>query len=49
MEIGTIDRTSLSYILQLLNTGLVCNAARFNNKANPFVRLIMKTLLHILW
>jgi len=42
MAIGAIIRTSLSYALQLLSTGYICNAERFDNKASLFVGSIME-------
>jgi len=45
MAIGAIILTSLSYALQMLVAGYICNAQRFNNKAGPFVGLIMETIL----
>jgi len=49
MAIGAIMGTSLSYALQLSSTGHTCNAERFDNKAGPFVGLIMETTLRMQW
>jgi len=42
MAIGAIIGTSLSYALQLLSAGYICNTERFDNKAEPFVGSIMR-------
>jgi len=49
MAIGAIIRTSLSYALQLSSAGYTCNTDRFDNKAGPFVGLIMETILCVQW
>jgi len=49
MAIGAIIVTSLSYALQLSSAGYICNAERFDNKADPFVGSIMETILHMQW
>jgi len=49
MAIGAIILTSLSYASQTSVAGYVCNAERFDNKAGPFVGLIMETILHMQW
>jgi len=45
MAIGVIIGTSLSYALQLLSAGHICNAERFDNKAGPFVGSIMEPIM----
>jgi len=47
MAIGAIIVTSLSYASQMSVAGYVCNAERFDNKADPFVGSIMETILRI--
>jgi len=47
MAIGAIIVTSLSYASQMSVAGYVCNAARFDNKAGPFVGSIMETILRM--
>jgi len=47
MAIGVIIVTSLSYASQMLVAEYVCNAERFDNKAGPFVGLIMETMLRM--
>jgi len=47
MAIGVIIVTSLSYASQMLVAEYVCNAARFVNKAGPFVGSIMATMLRM--
>jgi len=42
-----IIRTSLSYASQLSSAGNTCNAEKFNNKAGPFLGLIMGTILRM--
>jgi len=49
MAIGTIIRTSLSYASQLSSAEYICNTERFDNKAGPFVGLIMETILRMQW
>jgi len=49
MAIGSIVKTSLSYASHLSSSGYICNAERFDNKAGPFVGLIMETILHMQW
>ena len=49
MAIGAIIGTSLSYASQLSSAGYICNAKRFDNKASPFVGLIMTTILPMQW
>jgi len=46
MAINAIVGISLSYTLQLSSAGYTCNAERFDNKAGPFVDLIIETILH---
>ena len=47
MAIGAIIVTSLSYASQMSVAGYTCNAERFDNKAGPFVGLIMETILRM--
>jgi len=47
MAIGAIIVTSLSYASQMSVAEYVCNAERFDNKAGPFVGLIMETILRM--
>jgi len=47
MAIGAIILTSLSYASQMSVAEYVCNAERFDNKAGPFVGLIMETILRM--
>jgi len=47
MAIGAIIVPSLSYASQLLVTGYICNAERFDNKAVPFVGSIIGTVLRM--
>jgi len=49
MAIGVIIGTSLPYALQPSSGGYTCNAERFNNKAGPFVGLVIETILHMQW
>jgi len=41
--------TSLSYASQLPSAECICKAERFDNKADPFVGSIMKTILRMQW
>jgi len=47
MAIGAIIITSLSYASQMSVAEYVCNAERFDNKADPFVGSIMETILRM--
>jgi len=47
MAIGAIIVTSLSYASQMSAAEYVCNAERFDNKADPFVGSIMETILRM--
>jgi len=47
MAIGATIVTSLSYASQKSVAENVCNAERFDNKAGPFVRSIMETILRM--
>ena len=47
MALGAIIRTSLSHASQLSSAGYTCNAKKFNNKAGPFVGLIMEAILRM--
>jgi len=47
MAIGAIIMTSLSYASQMSVAEYICNAERFDNKAGPFVGLIMETILRM--
>jgi len=47
MAIGAIIVTSLSYASQMSVAEYVCSAERFDNKAGPFVGLIMETILRM--
>jgi len=49
MAIDAIVVTCLSYASQMSVAGYVYNAERFNNKAGPFVGLIMETILLMQW
>jgi len=49
MAIGALIMTSLSYTSQMSVVGYVCNAERFDNKAGPFVGMIMETTLRMQW
>jgi len=47
MAIGAIIVTRISYASQMSVAGYTCNAERFDNKADPFVGSIMKTILRM--
>jgi len=47
MAICAIMGTSLSDASQLSSAGYTCNAKKFNNKAGPFVGLIMEAILRM--
>jgi len=49
MASGAIIVTSLSYASQWSCAECICNAERFDNKAGPFVGLIMETILRMQW
>jgi len=49
MAIGAIIVTSLSYASQMSVAGYVCNAERFDNKADLFVGSIIETILCMQW
>ena len=49
MATGAIIMTSLSYASHRPYAECICNAERFNNKAGPFVGLIMETILRMQW
>jgi len=49
MAIGAIIGTSQLYASQLSCAEYICNAERFDNKADPFVALIMETILRMQW
>jgi len=47
MAIGAIIVTSLSYASQMSVAGYICNTEKFDNKAGPFVGLIMEPILRM--